>query len=119
MGLADAFHDAGEHGLRAAAEKVAEHTEENLPVGDPADDPDPAFALRDHVKVVADGDGFIVEVEGVYAAKQHEQQQLEHPRGGGPKFLERALTQAAAGEIEVIVASEVRARLARGLNRPL
>lgn len=114
----DTFRDAAHDGLRAWAEMVKRQTIANLPVGDPDDDPNPAYALADHVEIHDDGDGFIVEVNGVYAARQHEELHLEHPRGGGPKFLERAGTETAAQAPDV-VASTTRARLAGGLSRRL
>jgi len=100
-------------GLDDASGLVRARTIENLPVGDPADDPDEAVALRDHVNITRHDPGYhTVSVDTAYAAKQHEDRALKHPRGGGPKFLEDALKQTV-GELEGIVAGRVRARVQR------
>jgi hypothetical protein len=113
---------AGADGLRQFAVAVLEEAKRNLPIGDPAEDPNPAVALRAVGNITPDGDGFVVSFDAPYAAKQHEDQRLSHPRGGGPKFLERALTTLAPAAQE-IVGSRVHARFAGGLlstdpNRP-
>lgn len=105
---------AGEDGLRVFAEAVMHEAQANIGVGDPAVDPAPLIALRDAAHITPDGDGFVLSFDTVYAAKQHEDQHLQHPRGGGSKYLERALTTLAPAA-EQIVGSEVHKRFARGL----
>lgn len=101
-------------GLEAAAHQVLEEAKRNVPVGDPAVDPDPNVSLADSGHVEREGNGFIVSFDAAYAAKQHEDLHLKHPRGGGPKYLERALT-GVMPSLERIIASRVEARLSGGL----
>lgn len=42
-----------------------------------------------------EGGGYTVGFRAAHAAVQHERMDLQHPDGGGPKFLERALDSAA------------------------
>jgi hypothetical protein len=111
--IADAAADA----LRDAAERVKARSDADIPVGDPAKDPAPLFALRERgtVEVTTDPDGrhvATVRYPGPYAAKLHEAQGLEHPRGGKPKFLEDAL-KAELPHLADAVAGAVRARVSR------
>jgi hypothetical protein len=53
--------------------------------------------------------------DAAYAAAQHENLGLRHPRGGQSKFLENAVT-AAAPTLQNVVASQVVKRLGRGLR---
>lgn len=101
--------------LEQAGNRVLDQAERDMPVGDPRLDPDPGTALRRAGRVVRDGKGVIVVIDTPYAAKQHEDMTLDHPRGGGPKFLENAVTRIIP-ELEGIVASKVRARTATGLS---
>ena len=80
---------AGHSTLQIVGEELAERIRRDIPVGDPSLDPDPGFTLRDHVVVRAYGKYVSVAVEGPYAVKQHESFHLRHPRGGGPKFVEK------------------------------
>lgn len=105
---------ASDDALRDAALLVAEQAKRNMPVGDPAQDPNPGVTLAESVNIEKDGRGYVVSVDTPYAAKQHEAQSFEHPRGGGPKYLERAVTQIAP-VLDGIVASKVRARTRRGV----
>lgn len=118
MGIADELirrlTDGGTDGLEAAAHQVLEEAKRNAPVGDPATDPDPSMTLADSGHIERHGDGFIVSFDTPYAAKQHEDMHLKHPRGGGPKYLERALT-GVLPSLERVIASKVEARLAGGL----
>lgn len=43
-----------------------------------------------------------------YAVRQHEDTSLNHPNGGGPKFLERAVDEFSGGKGLAIVAGWVR-----------
>ena len=101
--------------LQDVAEQVLEQARRNTPVGDPRLDPDPGRSLKRSGRIERDGNGFVVIFDGPYAAKQHEDLQLKHPRGGGPKFLERAVLQVVPS-VEGVVASRVRARTATGLS---
>lgn len=106
--------DALQDGLRDFALLVLQEAKRNAPIGDPDLDPDPGLALAESGRVRPDGVGFVVEFTAPYAAKQHENLHLKHPRGGGAKYLERAVTTLAPS-IEHIVASKVDARMASGL----
>lgn len=98
-------------GLEEAAQRVGAGAAMNAPPTDPADDPNPERTLqRDwHVDELPGG-GVRVVFDGPYAAKHHEAQHFEHPRGGKPKFLEDEL-KAVVPDLPRIVAGEVRKRL--------
>lgn len=118
MGLADDLFSRSRRGafdgLEDVAKRVLAAAQDNVPVGDPAEDPDPGVSLRESGRIDRHGNGFIISFDAPYAAKQHEDLRLKHPRGGGPKYLERALTEMAP-TIERFVASKVNARTATGL----
>jgi hypothetical protein len=117
--LTDLQHDitnAAREGLRDFAQAVLDLAAQNIGVGDPAQDPDPALVLAMSGHITEHDDGLAVAFDAPYAAKQHEDQHLEHPRGGGPKYLERALTTLAPTATQ-FMASKVSARLAAGLRR--
>lgn len=97
---------AGHDAIRKAAEDIRNAAAENVPVGDPSEDPDPALALASTGQVIPDGDGYIILFSTPYAAKQHEDHRLHHPRGGKPKYLEDEV-KAMVPKLEGIVASEV------------
>jgi len=111
---ADAI-DAATDGLQEAAQRVLRQAQANIPIGDPGEDPDPGVELRESGRIEKDGKGYIVVFETRYAAKQHEDQRLSHPRGGGAKYLERAITEIVP-TLDGIVSSKVRARMAAGLK---
>lgn len=115
MGLADDFDDTMQLALRAAAEQVLTLAKQYAPVGDPELDPNPSVSLAESGRIRPDGKGFIIEFTAPYAAKQHEDLRLKHPRGGGAKYLERALTEITP-TLDRIVASKVHARTATGLT---
>ncbi len=50
--------------------------------------------LAESGKVVRTEDGFEVVFDAKHAAYQHERLDLNHPNGGGPKFLEQAYLNA-------------------------
>lgn len=115
MSLADDLdrnvRDGAEEGLRAAAEAVLAESNRNLPVGDPAEDPDPAVSLLKAGKVERlSASTYQVSYDTEYAAYQHENLNARHPRGGGPKFLEHALTTLAP-QLEGYLATAVRAQI--------
>lgn len=120
MGIGDdaarLAHDAFEDALRDIAEQVLEKAAGNVGVGDPAVDPAPAVALARSGHLEQDGDGIIVIFDTPYAAAQHEDLGAKHPRGGGPKYLERAVTEIAP-TMDQVIASRVEARLNGGLPR--
>lgn len=103
---------AGREALRAAAEQVLDRAIADVPVGDADVDPDPARALAKSGRIVEDGEGFVIIFDGPYAAKQHEDQALKHPRGGRSKYLESNLLAIVPG-LEGVVASEVTAAMKR------
>jgi hypothetical protein len=118
MGLADDIMrkvEAGAmDGLEAVAQEVLKAAQANVPVGDPAYDPDPEVSLAASGHIERHENGFVVIFDTPYAAFQHENQRLDHPRGGGSKFLERAVTEIVP-TVDKVVASRVEARLASGL----
>lgn len=85
-------------------------TKDYMPAHDPVRDPDPLMNLRERIRVVVVGMVRRIIVDTPYAAKQHEALWFEHPRGGGPKYLERAVLETIP-LMQGIVASKVRARL--------
>jgi hypothetical protein len=103
-------------GLAKAAKMFAETAQHNMPVGDPSDDPSPDIALRENINITADGDGVVISVDTEYAAKQEFDLRLKHPRGGGPRYLQRALASTVP-TLDGIIASDVEARFAAGLPK--
>lgn len=101
-------------GLARAAHELHEAAKRDVPVGDPAVDPDPNVSLRDagRVEIEHGGRSARVVFETDYAARIHEQQQMRHPRGGGAKFLEHNLLRMVP-RLDGILASEVRSRIKR------
>lgn len=115
-GLIQAVVDGAQEGLFLVAQSVLHESNENIGVGDPSRDPNPGESLKENGHIVPDGKGYIIVYDLPYATKQHEAQSFQHPRGGGPKFLERALI-AHTAEIETVVGSRVRANLLGGSDR--
>jgi hypothetical protein len=107
-------HDAFQDALKEVAENVLAKAAGNVGVGDPALDPAPAIALAKSGHLVQDGDGIIVIFDTEYAAAQHENLHAKHPRGGGAKYLERAVTEIVP-TLDNVVASKVEARLRSGM----
>ncbi|MBA3688472.1 MAG: hypothetical protein H0W81_06560 [Chloroflexi bacterium] len=116
MNLEPQIRAAALKGLRQWCELVKDQAARNVPEGDPREDPDPLVDLAKSGHVRADGDGFVISFDTPYAAKVHEDLHLKHPRGGGAKYLQQALAQHAK-DAQGIVATEVRARTARGLRK--
>jgi hypothetical protein len=129
--LIEAMYDAGRDGIEAIVGHIVESSKADLPIGDPAVDPDPAVALRDsyHVRWVSvrgvsstrgdwveDGGYVSISVEAAYAVKQHEALHFKHPRGGRAKFLERHVT-AASNDLQESLTASVRTHLAGGRTR--
>ena len=92
--------DAAERAVRRVAEDLHDASDRDLPIGDPADDPSPAIALRERGRVDVDvRAGAVVgtvSYNTAYAKRQHEDLTLKHPRGGKAKFLEGNLGRARA-----------------------
>jgi hypothetical protein len=108
-GLAHAQKEGFDEGLAKVAKLIIDRAIEYMPEHDPVRDPDPAVNLAERISFHWLPDGSIkIIVDTEYAAKQHEALWFEHPRGGGPKYLERALTEIIP-EIPGIVAQEVEA----------
>lgn len=82
------MEEAGHEVLSVVGNQLAAATIADIPVGDPARDPDPGYSLKENVKVVVLPRYVLVRVEGAYAVKQHEALHFKHPRGGNAKFLE-------------------------------
>jgi hypothetical protein len=108
-----AVRDGIDEGLRDAAEFFIEAMQRNMPVGDPAQDPNPAVALADQIYIVEDPDSATIEIQirTPYAAKQNLDRRLSHPRGGDAQFAEDALIEILP-RLAGIVAGPVRANLA-------
>lgn len=113
--LAAAFRSEADRRVRRLAETVLERAKADAPPSPPPDvDPDTAVSLRasGHVRRVREGVYEIV-FDVPYAAKQHEAQGYRHPHGGGAKYLERNVQQAAR-DLEGTLALGVRAVTRRG-----
>lgn len=109
--IIDMMIAGGEEGLLLLAKLVAARADENVGHGDPNLDPDPTVELKAEIR--RDGLGYIIIYDEPYAAKQHEAQGFRHPRGGGAKFLERALHDFMP-KAEGIIASRVKASVGGG-----
>jgi hypothetical protein len=100
--LVAAMEEAGHDVLKTVGDELALATIADIPVGDPARDPDPGYSLADHVSVTVLPRYVLVRVEGAYAVKQHEALHFKHPRGGRAKFLEaNAILMAKVFEKEL------------------
>jgi hypothetical protein len=123
MGITDeirhAIGDAMHHAVDDLAHEILHAAQADAPPSPPpGEDPNPAVSLRESGYVEAlPGGGVEVGFRTPYAAKQHEDFRLEHPRGGTPKYLERHVT-AAAAQLEGRIAIEVRKVMARTARRP-
>lgn len=105
--------EALDEALDEIEQRIIDRAREYMPAHDPVRDPDPLMNLRERIIVIVDAMfRRRIVVDTPYAAKQHEALWFEHPRGGGPKYLERALTETIP-EMRGIVASKVRMRLKR------
>lgn len=108
--------EAGGDVLDALGQMLKQMTIADIPKGDPSVDPDPSYSLADHVIVRRYGNTVSVAVEGPYAVRLHENMQMQHPRGGTPKYLERNAT-ALVRELESRLAGEVARTFASGRRR--
>jgi hypothetical protein len=112
--LAASQEEGFEDGLEAVKDVIIEKAIEYMPAHDPIRDPDPAVNLAERVFVYYEtgpaGQKIIkIVVDTEYAAKQHEAMWFDHPRGGGPKYLERAVTETIP-LVQGIIAEKVEAR---------
>src|SRR3954452_22177651 len=114
--IEDIVWDAGHAALIAAGHAVLEAAKRNIPVGDPTEDPSAHITLSDSGTVEAHADRYgdvRVMFDTAYAAKQEFDINLQHPRGGGPHYLQRALTEVIP-TLPAIVASRIDAATATG-----
>src|SRR4051812_34837987 len=87
------MRQVGHDAIEAIARIIMARAQADIPIGDPALDPETGKALR------ASGDTYWIDPDTYeigfftdYAVKQHELLGFKHPRGGGPKYLERNVT---------------------------
>lgn len=67
-----------------------------------------AARLGDLLTRTRSGDGLLrgsVTIDQIYAHRQHEDLMLHHPRGGGPKYLERPLMEHYPRYLEMVAGS--------------
>lgn len=105
--MQDSMEDLGHEIIAGAAE--------NAPPSPPPDeDPNEAVSIRESGYVEPrPGGGVEVGFRTPYVVKLHEALHYDHPRGGGPKFLENEVA-AVASQLEGRLAVEMRTRMARG-----
>lgn len=121
MGVTDRIRrqmqDAANDAVKDLAEDVLRAAQQDAPPSPPpGEDPHPEISLRERgyvEEVASPGDqaSFEVGFRAPYAAKQHENMRLEHPRGGTSKYLERHVA-AAAARMEGRMAASVRKAMA-------
>lgn len=87
--LTEAMNDGAEEAIERVIAEIVIAAKADVPVGDPALDPDPTVTLRDSFIVYWVGNVATIAVVAPYAVKQHEATHFKHPRGGRAKFLER------------------------------
>jgi len=77
--------------VKDRAERVERTASAQVPIGDPAEDPNPAIALRASgdvdVAVGLTGYRATITFSTPYAKKQELDQRLKHPRGGKSRYL--------------------------------
>jgi hypothetical protein len=126
VGVTDEHIAAIERDLTAELERQAQlildASNREIPVGDPAEDPDQAVDLAASGRVVMDVTPLTGRVVAYitydtdYAVKQHESLHLRHPRGGGPHFLENALLEHARN-VAPAIAAKLQASTRSGRTR--
>lgn len=89
--LKAAMRDGAQDGMERLAREVLEDANSRIPKGAPRLDPDPNVTLAKAGTVVAVDDGVVIDFTAAYAAKQHEDLRLRHPRGGDARYLEIAV----------------------------
>lgn len=120
--------EAARGGIEGLARDVLKDAQRQVPKGDSTLDPTPDVSLARSGVVVAVDDGVVIDFQTPYAAKQHEDLRLRHPRGGNARFLEIAVAQntramqRAVGQavrIEMAGSGDRRSRRRRdGVSRP-
>lgn len=78
-----AIRDAVSRGAFLAGEHILGVAVQNAPVDE--------GTLRNSGATTRDGTTCVISFDTPYAAKQHEELDYHHPRGGGAKFLEKAM----------------------------
>jgi hypothetical protein len=114
--LKAALRDGAQDGLMDLGRDVLHEAQRLVPKGDPATDPDPSVSLADSGIVVPVNGGVVIDFQTAYAAKQHEDLRLKHPRGGNARFLEVAIA-SKTGALERVVGQAVRVELAGSGDR--
>lgn len=109
------FRETADDAVRELAEATLDRARRDAPPSPPpGEDPDVMVSLRDSGRVEKITDGvYDIIFDAPYAAKQHEAMQYEHPHGGGAKYLERNVLQAAR-RLEGALAAGVRVVTTRG-----
>lgn len=106
---------AADRALMDVAHVVLEQAKHDAPPTDPEDDPDPTVSIRESGQVRRVARGKVqISFDAPHAAKHHENFRLAHPRGGGPKYLERNVL-AASRALQGRLAAEIRAGTSQGL----
>lgn len=114
--LKAALRDGAEDGLMDLGRDVLKDAQRLVPKGDAETDPDPNVSLAGSGIVVRVAGGVVVDFQTDYAAKQHEDLRLRHPRGGNARFLELAVAQNTRA-LERVVGQAVRIELAGSGDR--
>lgn len=89
-----AIRAAAERGVREAAEHILDVARENAPK-DQGD-------MGENAGVEMSGTTATIEFREDYSVKQHEDMRLNHPNGGGPKFLEKAMGSERARARQIV-----------------
>lgn len=114
--LKDALRAGATKGVQDLAREVLKDAQGRVPKGDPQLDPDPSVDLAKSGVVVVVDDGVVIDFQTPYAAKQHEDLRLRHPRGGNARFLEIAVAQNTSA-LERAVGQAVRIEMAGSGDR--
>lgn len=104
---------AGREALRIIGAELKARVIADIPRGDPTLDPDPSYALADHITVRVYKRSMTVAVHGAYVIKQHESIYLRHVRGGHSKFLERQAVSVAK-DFQGLLSGSVKRKFVEG-----
>src|SRR4051812_17319422 len=107
--------------LERQARLVLEESNRNVPIGDPADDPNTAVSIVESGKVTMEdrpltGPTAVISYDTPYVVRQSESRHLRHPRGGHARFLEIALLDRAR-DVENGVAAAIQVTTSSGRTR--
>lgn len=97
-----AVRAAAERGVYLAGEHLLGVAVQNAPVDE--------GTLRNSGATSTDGTKAVVSFDTPYAARQHEELTWHHPRGGGAKYLEKALG-SERDAISKVIATTIRRTL--------